>query len=117
MIFEVFLGFLAIFVVFLIVGFGFKQWFFVLGASIVLFLFAVLLWSASSVDYHSGNTINTNYTADTNDVINSSSQQVVFNFEEIEGFNKDRFALFSFLMSIAVFFMSLEFRKNSGGTS
>lgn len=116
MIFEVFLGFLAIFVVFLVIGFGFRQWFFVMGASIVLFLFAVLLWSSTSVDFHTGNTIQTNYTVDTNDVINSSSQQVVFNYEEIEGFNKNRFAFFSFLISIAVLFMSFEYRKN-GGTS
>ena len=111
MIFEVFLGFLALFLLFLIIGFTYHNWFFTLGAGIILFLLTALLWSSSSIDYHSGNNVSTDYSSDENGTILASSEDVNFVFTPIEGFNKDMFALFTLISSLAVFFMSLEQKK------
>ena len=111
MIFEIFLGFFAVVLILLIIGLTFNQWFFVLGSAIVLFILTALLWSASSVDTHTGNTVTTTYGNNGNGTIINSSETVTFNFQEIQGFNKDLFALFTLLSSLAIFFMSLESRK------
>lgn len=113
MIFEIFIGFIALIVAFIILGFSFDNWYFSVSASLVTLIFTILLWNAYGIEYHTGNTIYTNYTADANDVINSSAEQVNFNYEEVQGFNIDLFALFTLLTSILLFMTGLMQKKET----
>ena len=111
MIFEVFVGFLAIIIVFIILGLGFHNWYFTLTAGAVTLIFTLLLFTAGGLEYNDGQTIYTNYTADANDVINSSVEQITFNYSEVEGFNIAIFSILMLLSSIAITFMALGQKK------